>query len=219
MRLGCLDDVEGVAGTRRNCPAGPRKASRQRRSEGYVYNDDDGTTGWDVEKAIQLAGFDSAFHEASIDVQPLPFSDMESDYPQFNGRGYPDTVTAGPLPPYAGGGGEPSQQIDSVISVNQGQTLLLRISNVGLDRFWTLTAPGLTLKQVGTGARHRRGPDGKNLYLETASINSGGGESMDVLIDTNGVAPGTYFLQTTELHQMSNRNEMDGGMITEIVVN
>ena len=192
---------------------------RAREPEGYVYNDDDGTTGWDVEKAIQLAGFDSDFHEKHIAVQPLPFSSMESDYPQFNGRGYPDTVWEGPLPAYSGGGGEPSQQIDSVIQVDQGQTLLLRISNVGLDRFWTLTAPGLTLKQVGTGARHRRGPDGKNLYLETASINSGGGESMDVLIDTTDVAPGTYFLQTTELHQMSNRYEMDGGMITEIVVN
>ena len=34
-----------------------------------------------------------------------------------------------------------------------------------------------------------------------------------------GVAPGTYFLQASELHQMSTRNEMDGGMITEIIVN
>ena len=42
---------------------------------------------------------------------------------------------------------------------------------------------------------------------------------MDVLIDTAGVAPGTYFLQTAELHQMSNATQMDGGMITEIVVN
>jgi hypothetical protein len=33
------------------------------------------------------------------------------------------------------------------------------------------------------------------------------------------VPKGTYFLQTTELHQMSNRTQMDGGMITEIVVN
>ena len=184
----------------------------------YVYNDGDGTTRYDEEKAIQLGGFDSFFHEEHIAVQPLPFSTLESDYPQFNGRGYPDTVKSDPLDPPPSGGGQPTQKLDSAITLQQGQTLLLRISNVGLDRFWTLTAPGLTMKQVGTGARHMRGPDGKNVYLETASINSGGGESMDVLIDTNGVAPGTYFLQTTELHQMSNRNQMDGGMITEIVV-
>ncbi len=186
---------------------------------GYVYNDEDGTTAWDVEAAIQLGGFDSAFHDASLLVQPLPFSDLESDYPQFNGRGYPDTVVQAPLPAAPSGGGEPSQLLHSAIEVTSGQTLLLRISNVGLDRFWTLTAPGLKMRKVGTGARHMRGPTGKNVYVESASINSGGGESMDVLIDTTGVAPGTYFLQTTELHQMSNATQLDGGMITEIVVN
>jgi FtsP/CotA-like multicopper oxidase with cupredoxin domain len=215
-------DVDGCATA--GCPVAGRKGGpgggvAAGEPEGYVFNDDDGTTGWDVEKAIQLGGFDSYFHEQHIAVQPLPFSTMKSDYPQFNGRGYPDTVKPGPLDPPPSGGGKASQKLDSRIEVTSGQTLLLRISNVGLDRFWTLTAPGLTLKQIGTGARHRRGPDGKNLYLETASINSGGGESMDVLINTTGVAPGTYFLQTTELHQMSNRNQMDGGMITEIVVN
>jgi hypothetical protein len=33
------------------------------------------------------------------------------------------------------------------------------------------------------------------------------------------VAPGTYFLYATELSQMSNKTELVGGMITEIVVN
>jgi FtsP/CotA-like multicopper oxidase with cupredoxin domain len=202
-----------------NCPKAERKGGATGAPMGYVYNDGDGTTGWDVEKAIQLGGFDSYFHEQHIAVQPLPFSTMKSDYPQFNGRGYPKTVQSGALAAPPSGGGKPSQKLDSRISVQQGQTLLLRLSNVGLDHFWTLTAPGLTFKQVGTGARHMRGPDGKNLYLDAASINFGGGESMEVLIDTNGVPTGTYFLQTTELHQMSNKTQMDGGMITEIVVN
>ena len=103
--------------------------------------------------------------------------------------------------------------------MNQGERLLLRLSNVGLDRFWTLTATGLTMKVVGTGARHMRGQTGLNIYRETASVNFGGGETVDAIIDTTGVAPGTYFLHTTELHEMSNRTQMDGGMITEIVVN
>jgi hypothetical protein len=64
-----------------------------------------------------------------------------------------------------------------------------------------------------------RGVTGKNLYVETASVNFGGGETHDVIIDTAGVAPGTYFLQAAELHQMSNKTQLDGGMITEIVVN
>ena len=200
------------------CPIAERMGGDPTAPMGYVYNDDDGTTAWDVEKAIMIAGFDSAFHEASLNVQPLPFSTIESDYPMFNGRGYPDTVntnftTKAALSP------EPSQKLDSYIEVTAGEKVLLRLSNLSLDRLLTLTAPGLTLKQVGKDARLMRGADGKNLYVETAALNSGGGEHMEVLIDTTGVAPGTYFLQTAELHQMSNRNQMDGGMITEIVVN
>jgi hypothetical protein len=192
-----------------------------------------------VEVALQLSSFDSRFHDASIFVQPLPFAELAGNYPQINGRGYPDTVVAGDLPaptdnidPVAGhpagkitgnpgeilSNGDPTQTMDSVIRVNQGERLLLRLSNVGLDRFWTITAMGLKMKKVGTGARHMRGYDGKNLYRESASINFGGGETLDVIIDTADVAPGTYFLHATEVHQMSNATQLDGGMITEIVV-
>jgi hypothetical protein len=209
--------------------------------EGYAYNDGDGTTAFDVEKALQLGSFDSDFHDASLFVQPLPFALLEGDYPQLNGRGYPDTVASGPLPPptdnvvtvdgYEPGkvtgdptgpvlnNDTPTQLLDSAISLDQGQKLLLRLSNVGLDRFWTLTATGLTMQVIGTGARQMRGSGGMNVYRKTSSVNFGGGESMDVLIDTAGVAPGTYFLHAAELHQMSNKTQMDGGMITEIVVN
>ena len=207
---------------------------------GYTYNDNDGTTAFDVEKAIQVSSFDSNFHDASVFVQPLPFADLEATYPQMNGRGYPDTVVSGDLPaptdnvdPVAGhdpgkitgtpgellNNGTPTQMVDSVINVNQGQKLLLRLSNVSVDRFYTMTAQGLTMQIVGTGARQMRGVTGNNLYREVASVNYGGGETHDVIIDTTGVAPGTYFLYSTELHQMSNLTELDGGMITEIVVN
>ncbi|MEJ2404380.1 MAG: hypothetical protein P8171_08850 [Candidatus Thiodiazotropha sp.] len=151
----------------------------------------------------------------------------------INGRGYPDTVRPGPLPaPHDDASGKvtgtpgellnngtSTQKLDSTISVNQGERLLLRLSNVGLDRFWTLTAPGLRMRIVGTGAKQMRGVDGKNIYRTTTSVNFGGGETHDVIIDTAGIEPGTYFLHATELHQMSNRTQFDGGMITEIVVN
>ncbi len=208
----------------------------------FAYNDGDGSTGFDVEAPLQVSSFDADFHDASVFVQPLPFADMEGNYPMFNGRGYPDTIgpdtgfmgpptdntiavdghPPGKITGAAGeilNNGEESQDMGSLVSVPQGQRLLLRLSNVGLDRFWTLTAPGLTMKIVGTGARQMRGVDGKNLYREAASVNFGGGETHDVLIDTAGVAPGTYFLHATELHQMSNKTQLDGGMITEIVVN
>lgn len=58
----------------------------------FAYNDGDGSTGYDVEYPIQLGSFDSAFHDASETVQPLPFALMRDNYPMINGRGYPDTV-------------------------------------------------------------------------------------------------------------------------------
>ena len=234
---GCTDPAVCEVAGRKGGPGGGAAIGEP---EGYVYNDNDGTTGWDVEKAIQVSSFDSNFHDASVFVQPLPFADLEATYPQMNGRGYPDTVVAGDLPAptdnttaVAGhppgkitgtpgevlNNGTPTQMVDSVIEVAQGQKLLLRLSNVSVDRFYTMTAQGLTMQIVGTGARQMRGVTGNNLYREVASVNYGGGETHDVLIDTTGVAPGTYFLYSTELHQMSNLTELDGGMITEIVVN
>ncbi|MET0052006.1 MAG: multicopper oxidase domain-containing protein [Candidatus Thiodiazotropha sp.] len=231
--IGCFDEVNGVAVPNGNCPAGTRKVSGSGGPTGYAYNDNDGTTAWDVEKALQLSSFDNDFHDADLFVQPLPFAVLEGNYPMINGRGYPDTVVEAPLPaPHddasgkvTGSPGEllnngtPTQKLDSVIRVNQGERLLLRLSNVGLDRFWTLTAPGMKMRIVGTGAKLMRGVDGKNLYRTTTSVNFGGGETHDVIIDTTGIEPGTYFLHATELHQMSNRTQFDGGMITEIVVN
>ena len=218
-----------------------RKGGAEANPEGYVYNDNDGTTAFDVEEPIQISSMDSNFHDASLFVQPLPFALLESTYPQINGRGYPDTVVSGDLPAptdntvaVAGhdpgkvtgeldgpvlNNGTPTQTLDSVITVNTGEKLLLRLSNVSIDRFYTLTAQGLPMQIVGTGARQMRGLTGKNLYRDVASVNFGGGETHDVIIDTTGVAPGTYFLYSTELHQMSNLTQLDGGMITEIVVN
>ena len=60
---------------------------------------------------------------------------------------------------------------------------------------------------------------GKNLYYDTSSVTLGGGEATEVIIDTAGVTPGTYFLYTTNLNYLSNDGEDYGGMMTEIVIN
>jgi hypothetical protein len=54
------------------------------------------------------------------------------------------------------------------------------------------------------------------MYYETGSVTLGGGESVDVIINTDGVTPGTYFLYTTNLNYLSNNDEDFGGMMTEI---
>ena len=238
-------DVDGngsIDATELAATQAQRKGGAATNPMGYAYNDGDGTTAFDVEAPLQVSAFDSDFHDAHIAVQPLPFAALEGNYPQINGRGYPDTIKDPAVPnqdpntlvmgpPMDDGflgdagavlnNGEVSQDMGAAVSVNAGDQLLLRLSNVGIDRFYTLTIPGLTMKIVGTGAKLMRGVDGKNIYQETASVNFGGGETHDVLVDIPATAAAgtTYFLHTTELHQMGNKTQMDGGMITEIVVN
>ena len=67
--------------------------------KGFAYNDGDGSTGYDLDVPLQLAGFDSRFHDASLNVQPLGFAQMKDNYALINGRGYPDTTAIGSLPP------------------------------------------------------------------------------------------------------------------------
>jgi len=187
----------------------------------YAYNDGDGSTYYDVDYPIQIGSFDPDFHDASMNVQPLPFANMKDRYPMLNGRGYPDTLNTAALTPPAENGGKPSQVVSSLVTAQAGQKVLLRISNLNVTRFYTLGVNGgLTMKVVGQGARLLRGPDGKDLSYETNSVTLGGGEAVDVIIDTAGTTPGeTYFVYATNLNYLSNNNDDFGGMMTEIRIN
>ncbi|MDH5620451.1 MAG: multicopper oxidase domain-containing protein [Gammaproteobacteria bacterium] len=192
----------------------------------FVYNDGDGSTGYDIEVPIQIGGMDKNYHDEHLLVQPLPFAYMHDDYPMLNGRGYPDTILAGPLPAPASkgdagvlSGTESSQKVSSVVTANVGDRILLRISNLNVTQFNTLATNGLPMRVVGMGAHILRGPGNDDLYYETNSVTLGGGEAVDVLIDTADVAPGTYVLYTTNLNDLSNGAEDFGGMMTEIVIN
>jgi FtsP/CotA-like multicopper oxidase with cupredoxin domain len=193
----------------------------------FAYNDGDGSTGYDVDYPIQITGFDPDFHDASLTVQPLPFALMEDRYPMLNGRGYPDTVNPDELfntadvagyDPRAPQDRGPSQRLSALITATRGEKILLRISSLSTTSFHTLSVLGIPMKVVGMGARILRGPDGKNLFYETSSVTLGGGEAMDVILDTLAVEPGTYFLFTTNMNKLSNDAEDYGGMMTEIVI-
>jgi len=195
----------------------------------FAFNDSDGTTGYDVAVPLQLSSMDHVFHELHLGVQPLPFKFMKDTYPMINGRGYPDTVNADPLPPptqkvdVLGDTAPSSQPLNARVSAKVGERVLLRLSNLSVTNYYTVTALGLPMKVVGSGARHLRGPSVNgaapiDLYYETTSVTLGGGESAEVLVDTTGVAPGTYFLYTTNLNYLSNFQEDSGGMMTEIVI-
>jgi FtsP/CotA-like multicopper oxidase with cupredoxin domain len=182
----------------------------------YAYNDGDGSTRYDVEVPIQIGSMDPAFHDASEGIQPLPFALMEDKYAMLNGRGYPDTMEAGPI---LNVNSHASQPVNTRIEAQVGQKILLRISNLNVTNFYTLATLGVRMKVVGVNARLYRGPTGKNLYYDTNSVTLGGGEAVDVIVDTAGVPAGTYFLYTTNLNYLSNNEEDFGGMMTEIVIN
>ena len=213
-----------------------------------IVNGDPGSTGYDKEYPLMLTGFDHNFHDAHIAVQPLPFAEMKDDYHMFNGRGYPATVQANDYYTTVDGRGAAQDKIaerirdmvnvsatgydavNGIVDPNgykqnfntqpyssrmeavQGQKLLLRITNLSITKFHTITALGLPMRVVGQGGREL-----KDKY-NTNSVNLGGGESFDVIIDTLNVAPGTYYVYTNELHQLSNNTQSFGGAMTEIVV-
>lgn len=194
----------------------------------FAYNDVDGSTGYDVAYPLQIVAFDSLFHELHLGVQPLPFAAMDDNYPMFNGRGYPDTTVAGSLPPPVDNdnvaiGVGPSQNVSTLITATQGQKVLLRISSLSTTSFHTIEVLGIPMTVVGKDAKLLRGPSpdggttpGKNVYYQANSVNLGGGQSVDVILDTQGVAPGTYFVYARELNHLNNWKERFGGMMTEI---
>lgn len=182
----------------------------------YAYNDGDGSTFYHVEALLQLGAFDRNFHELHIAVQDLPFADLDESYPMINGRGYPDTINTAPLINETTGNA--SQKIHAKIEARRGQKILLRISNVSISDFHTLTVLGIPMKVIGKDARLLRGPTGKNLYYDTTSITLGGGETADAILDTTGLAPGTYFIYDARLNHLCNDQEDFGGMMTEITI-
>lgn len=189
---------------------------------GYAYNDGDGSTRYDVEYPIQVGAFDANFHDLHINVQPLPFAAMRDTYWFINGRGYPDNVNPNPIPTVLPDGSvNLSQKAHSIIQATAGQRILLRVSNVSVQQFTSLGTIGIPMLVVGKDAKLLRdtATPANNLYYQTNSLTIGGGELFDVILDTTGVAPGTYFLYSTQLDQLVNDKDNFGGAMTEIRIN
>jgi FtsP/CotA-like multicopper oxidase with cupredoxin domain len=185
----------------------------------FAYNDVDGSTGYDIDYFIQIIGFDPDFHNANENVQPLPFAAMKDTFMMINGRGYPDTInTATDLGASPQNKNKPSQQVHSLITANQGDRVLLRISNLSTVHFSTITIPGIPMTVVGKDAMILRSSSDQNLYYTTNTLTLGGGQSADVILDTSTIEPGRYFLHTTQLDELSNNTEDFGGLMTEIVI-
>ncbi|HYL00402.1 MAG TPA: multicopper oxidase domain-containing protein [Steroidobacteraceae bacterium] len=198
----------------------------------YAYNDGDGSTYYDVELPLQMHGFDPNFHFVGMTFNPEGFADMKDKYFLLNGRSYPDTVTAGPLQTQSADGvNHFSQPLPAVVTMTAGQRALLRISELNVSEYHTLASLGIPMTVIGYNAKLLRDQAGNNLYYTTNSITLGGGESLDVILDsclvrstpadpssacTTAIAPGTYYLYTPNLDHLSNDAENFGGQMTEV---
>jgi FtsP/CotA-like multicopper oxidase with cupredoxin domain len=224
MQMGMLGNLyvrAAQAGPLGECGAGtPRPACTQ-----FAYNDGDGSTGYDVEYALQLGSFDPEFHDASWNVQPLPFALMWDTYPMINGRGFPDTIDPNPLPAPTGdadNGGIQSQPESSLVTATAGQKVLLRLSNLNITTHHTLTSPSIPMRVVAIDAKELVADDGiEKLHYTTNSVNLSGGMSADVILDTTGVPAGDYYLYAANLQYLANNDQPGqyGGMMTKIVIN
>src|SRR3989454_71480 len=185
----------------------------------YAYNDGDGSTHYDVEYPLQIHGFDPSFHFIGMTFNPEEFADMKDKFFLLNGRSYPDTVTPGPLQTQSADGvNHFSQPLPSIINIPAGKKALLRISDLDVTEYQTLASLGIPMKVIGYNAKLLRDQAGNNLYYNTNSITLAGGESLDVILDSTGIPPGTYYLYTPNLDHLSNDAENFGGLMTEVVV-
>jgi len=197
---------------------------------GYAYNDGDGSTYYDVEYPIQIHGFDPNFHFVGMTFNPEEFNDMKDKYFLLNGRSYPDTVTPGPLATQVTDGKMHfAQPLPSIINIPVGGRALLRISDLDVTEYQTLASLGIPMTVIGFNAKLLRDQAGNNMYYNTNAITLGGGESLDVILDTctdaghvpgtactAPIATGTYYLYTPNLDHLSNDAENFGGLMTEV---
>jgi FtsP/CotA-like multicopper oxidase with cupredoxin domain len=214
----------------------------------YAYNDGDGSTRYDIDVPIQIHGFDPNFHFVGMTFNPEGFADMKDKYFLLNGRSYPDTVgvpgyAGGPSTLAASSVGNPdassgaigtedsdgrtrfSQPLPTLVTLDShagpggtGQRALLRIASLDVTEYQTLSSLGIPMELVGFNAKLLRDQAGNNMYVKTNSITLGGGESLDVILDSTNVPAGTYFLYTPNLDHLSNDAENFGGLMTEVVV-
>ena len=182
----------------------------------FAYNDADGSTGYDREFAFMLTELWSAAHYRDAHIQVNDWTDYDPSFYLLNGRSYPDTLAANGNPLVTTAGRLQYQPISSLITCNQGEQVLLRLSSLGYENH-AMTVDNIDLKVVAKDASLLRGRDGTENYLTTNTVDVGPGESRDVIF--TAPAPGEYLLYDRKYSYLSNGGGTGyGGMMTKIIV-
>lgn len=159
-------------------------------------------------------------------------------YATLNGRTYPETLLPDNDPAMTNAAGAYfqdyiAQKQSGLIEATAGERVLLRVDNLSY-RNHTLSIPGIPMHVVGEDARILRGPTGQDMSYSKVAYNISAGKTTDIILDTTGLAPGTYFLYGRELFTQAGLSMEDyeateagdgtqffgaenrGGLITEI---
>jgi FtsP/CotA-like multicopper oxidase with cupredoxin domain len=202
----------------------------------YLYNDGDGSTGFDREFSMFLSEVWAEAHWADAHIQLPEWSDYHPDFSLLNGRVYPDTIAPnGSVDPFnpvrdAQGdliapAGHPELQYQpnsSLITCNSGDRVALRFANLGF-REAAMTITGIPMRVIGRDATLMRGRDGTDTSYTTDTLNIGPGESYDVVFSAPPhQGPGdhdTYLLYNRSYVRSANLAPGGyGGQTTEIHV-
>lgn len=202
----------------------------------YVYNDGDGSTGYDREFCLHLSEVWADSHWADAHIQLPEWSDYRADFSLLNGRVYPDTLApnGGSVDPFhpvrdANGDlipptGRPDlqyQPYSSLVTCNAGERVLLRFANLGFKEA-AMTLTGIRMKVVGKDATPMRGRNGADTSYETETLSFGAGESIEAIFTAPPYqGPGqydTYMLYNRRYTQTANLAGGYGGQTTEVRV-
>ena len=215
---------------------------------GRAYDGDGDSTLFHRQFTLLLNEVDQSPHDLLANVQEFVWSDYEPDYWLINGRSYPDTIVrdqelfdhAGGdfrLPDAGGVEGGPeggafdpdlgfSQPVSSLIQVEEGETALLRIVNLGYEQH-AMQLLGPRMRVVGRDATFLGGQ-----AFETGTTYLGPGETADALVMAPAFDPGLpgqvdpegrpynrYWLRNRGAQRLVNGRQSGlGGMATQMWV-
>ena len=195
----------------------------------YVFNDGDGSTGYDREFGLLLSEMWVDSHWADSHIQLPEWSDYKPDFSMINGRVYPDTLAPngqgydsnGDLIAPAGSPNLQYQPISSLVQCNAGERVLLRLANLGFMQA-SMTLEGISMHVVGKDATQLKNGGTDTSYLASTIVVSPG-ESFDAIFTapphSGGSGPDTYLLFNRDFSKSHSIGDFGvGKQMTEIRV-
>ena len=199
----------------------------------FAYNDgNSGATGYNRHFALLLNEVWSKFHDGDRDIQETIPTDYDPEWFTINGRCYPDTLRPNNDPTFVTHNTtldteDHSQPNSSLIQVQSGDRVLLRLANLGYQQH-AMQLPGIPMHVIGQDASWL-GSNGSDYWTNTIYI--GPGEARDVLFDApayNVARPGdsdavgdynVYLFKNRDWRRLSNDGAPGpGGMQTQVRV-